>query len=147
MKTKKVSTLLKKYYSDLESLTPEECAQLHQYANDQKKEMDKVGKVMTDLLLNTYPNEFPRIVNLRTATVVPGAERAPSGITWEEIQENKLPIPRDVFLAVAVVKISLLKDLYPAKFAKLEKEEWYQGSKTTSASYIQWSAPIRKIQK
>ena len=147
MKTKKVQTLLKKYYEDLESLTPEDCALLHQYANDQEKECKKIAKVMTDLLLNCHLDEFPRVVNLRTASIVPGSTRAPSGITWDEIMANKLPIDKDTFMDVSVVKISLLQETYPAKFAKLEQNSWYQEAKTTSSGYIKWSAPIRKISK
>ena len=148
MATKRKPTeLLKQYYEDLESLTPEECARLHQYASDQKKEMEAIVKVMGDMLLNVYARDFPKIINLRTASITEGSSRAPKAITWAEIAENELPITEDVFKDCAHLNVPLLRELYPAKAAKLERTEWFQSNKTTTAAYIKWSEPIRKISK
>lgn len=144
---KKHQDLLKKYYEDLESLTPEECARLHQFANDQKKEMEQLVKVMTDMLLNTFQRDFPKIVNLRTASIIEGTGRSPKSITWDEIEENKLPVPQDIFLACSHLSMTALKEQQPTIATKLERTKWFQNNKTKTSPYIKWSEPIRKISK
>lgn len=144
---KKPQDLLKKYYEDLESLTPEECALLHQFANDKKKEMEQVVKVMTDMLLNTFNGDFPKIANLRTSSIVEGSDRAPKSITWSEVEENKLPIPQNIFLECSYLSITALKEQQPAMATKLERTKWFQANKTKTSPYIKWSEPIRKILK
>ena len=147
MAIKKPQELLKEYYKDLESLTPEECARLHQYASDTKKEMEKISKVMTDMLLNVYSGNFPKIVNLRTASVVKGSDRAPKAITWDEVLQNELPIEKDMFLRTSHLNMKELRETSPVTAAKMERHPWYQSNKTPTSDYIKWSDPIRKIEK
>lgn len=147
MAIKKPQELLKEYYKDLESLTPEECARLHQYASDTKKEMEKISKVMTDMLLNVYSGNFPKIVNLRTASVVKGSDRAPKAISWQEVITNELPIDKDTFLAASHLNMKELRAVSAVTAAKMERSSWYQENKTPTSDYIKWSDPIRKIEK
>lgn len=144
---RRVPELLKQYYEDMESLTPEECARLHQYASDEKKEMEQIAKVMTDMLLNVYSRDFPKIVNLRTAGITEGSERAPKDISWQEVTDNKLPIDKETFLNCSVIKLDLLRTAYPTKAVKLERSKWFMEHKTTTAAYIKWSAPIKRVVK
>ena len=147
MKKRKISELLKIYSEDLESLTPEECAQLHQYAGDQEKLGKELKKVMNEMLLVVHAEQFPRKVNLRTATIIPGSERAPSSILWEEIVENEIPIDEETFLRCAGLSMTVLREESPVKAAMLERSDWYKANKTTTASYIKWSKPLRKVVK
>jgi len=147
MKKKKITELLKIYSEDLESLTPEECAQLHQYAGDQEKLGKELKKVMTEMLLVVHAEQFPRRVNLRTATIIPGSERAPSSILWEEIVENEIPIDQETFLQCAGLSMTNLREVSPVKAAMLERTQWYSDNKTETSPYIKWSKPIKKIAK
>ena len=145
MRKRKISELLKIYSEGLESLTPEECVRLHQYASDQEKLAKKVKSVMSDILLNELAEEFPRVVNNRKATVVEGSERGPSGITLQEIRENKLPITETVFKTAATLSLTELRKISPSTMAKLEADTWYQEQTTRTASYIKWSAAPKKV--
>lgn len=146
MSKKKITELLKIYSENLELLTPEECARLHQYASDQEKLGKEVKKVMTDMLLNVH-QVFPTTINMRKAVIVDGSERAPSNITWDEIHENELPITKEVFLTCAGLNMTALKENFPAKAAVFEKTSWYQSNKTITSAYIKWSKPVKKIVK
>ena len=147
MKKRTISELLKIYSEDLELLTPEDCARLHQYASDQEKLGKKIKEVMSSVLLNEMEEQFPRIVKGRKATVVEGTKRGPSKISWEEIRDNKLPISKEVFETVATVSSSDLRKISPVTMCKLESHEWYKNNSTETSSYIKWSAEAKKVSK
>jgi hypothetical protein len=107
----------------------------------------ELKKVMNEMLLVVHAEQFPRKVNLRTATIIPGSERAPSSILWEEIVENEIPIDEETFLRCAGLSMTVLREESPVKAAMLERSDWYKANKTTTASYIKWSKPLRKVVK
>jgi hypothetical protein len=147
MKKRTIAELLKIYSADLELLTSEECARLHQHASDQEKLYGEMRKVMYDLLINEHSCNFPKLLGGRTATINTGAKKAPSNITWSEISLNNLPIDKPIFMECATMKVTTLKEQYPATYKKLSQSEWFAENTSYSSGYITWSKPIKKIEK
>lgn len=147
MSKKSIASLLKTYSENLDYLTPEECALLHQHATDQLKLFEEVKKVTYDLLINKFGTSFPKVLNGRTASINVGKTRAPSSITWAEVLTYDLPIEGEVFSDCAVLKMELLKKEHPSVYKKLTAHEWFINQSTESSGFISWSKPIKKIEK
>lgn len=147
MKKRTIAELLKIYSADLELLTSEECARLHQHASDQEKLFGEMKKVMYDLLINEHSGNFPKVINGRSASIATGANKRPTNITWSEIYTNELPVDKATFTDCAVLKLDMLQKDYPATYKKLSMSQWFRDNSTTSSGYISWSKPIKKIEK